>query len=325
MGQGLLRVHGLRVSFLADREVPAVRGADLSIGTGESLGLLGESGSGKTATALAILGLVPPPGRVMAGSIALEGRELTALSPREFREVRGREIGMIFQEPMSSLNPVFTVGYQLGEALTAHFDLPRREVRTRCIALLREVGIPDPASRLNAYPSELSGGLRQRVMIAIAAACRPRLLIADEPTTALDVTIQAQVMALLRRLREEIGMALLLITHDLGLAAQNVERVAVMYAGHVVEEGKTRDLFARPLHPYTRGLLASMPGSPGIPRGGELRVIPGTVPHPLRVPAGCPFRTRCAMAVDLCGSALPPLEETEPGRSVRCVRVTAGA
>ena len=313
------------MSFHAGPELSAVRGVSLSIGTGESLGLLGESGSGKTATALAILGLIPPPGRVVAGSIALEGRELAALSPTQMREIRGREIGMVFQEPMSTLNPVFTVGYQVAEALTAHFDLPRGEVRTRCIALLREVGIPDPASRLNAYPSELSGGLRQRVMIAIAAACRPKLLIADEPTTALDVTIQAQVMALLRRLREQLGMALLLITHDLGLAAQNVERVAVMYAGHVVEEGKTRDLFTRPLHPYTRGLLASMPGSAGVVRGGELHVIPGAVPHPLRVPAGCPFRTRCAMAVDLCAPELPRLEEKEPGRSVRCVRVAAGA
>ncbi len=318
----LLEVNDLRVSFfLPEVEVPAVRGLSFRVGNGEAVGLVGESGCGKSVTALSLLGLVPPPGRIVSGSIRLDGRDLTRMNGRELRSVRGREIGMVFQEPMTSLNPVFTVGYQLAEAITCHFDLPRKEVRRRCVELLREVGVPAPEARLRAYPSQLSGGLRQRVMIAMAVACRPKLLVADEPTTALDVTIQAQIMALLRRLRNERGMALLLITHDLGLVAQNVDRVVVMYAGYAVEEARVEALFAEPLHPYTRGLLASIPGASGVRRGQRLRAIPGNVPHPARVPAGCPFRDRCAEAVEACARSVPALEEKRPGHRARCIRV----
>jgi oligopeptide/dipeptide ABC transporter ATP-binding protein len=310
--------------FVAPAEVPAVRGVSFSLGPGSTVGLVGESGCGKSVTALSIMGLIAPPGRILDGSISLEGRELIRMPPREMRALRGREIGMVFQEPMTSLNPVFTVEYQLAEALTTHFDLSGKEVRQRCLEVLREVGIPAPETRLKAYPAQLSGGLRQRVMIATAIACRPKLLVADEPTTALDVTIQAQIMALLNRLRRDLGMALLLITHDLGLVAQNVQRVVVMYAGHVVEEAATRDLFARPLHPYTRGLMGSLPGAAEVRRGEKLRAIAGNVPHPLRVPAGCPFRDRCHLAMDACAARLPPLGEKEPGHWARCIRVEPG-
>jgi oligopeptide/dipeptide ABC transporter ATP-binding protein len=228
---------------------------------------------------------------------------------------------MVFQDPMTSLDPVFTVGYQLGEALKTHLDLTRSEVRARSVELLREVGIAEPEARLAAYPFQLSGGLRQRVMIAIAAACRPKLLIADEPTTALDVTIQAQIMALLASLRRERAMSLLLITHDLGLVAQNVERVIVMYAGHQVEEAATAELFAEPLHPYTQGLLGSLPGTGRVHRGERLRAIPGNVPHPARAPSGCPFRDRCYMAIEACAEALPAWDEKRPHRRARCIRV----
>jgi oligopeptide/dipeptide ABC transporter ATP-binding protein len=317
-----LQVEGLQVSFPgAGGDVHAVRGVSLSLDRGETLGLVGESGCGKSMTALAVAGLVPHPGWVAGGRVLLDGRDLTALGHRELRRVRGRSLGMVFQDPMTSLNPVFTVGYQLAEALTAHLDLPRSEVRRRSVALLREVGVPEPEARRAAYPFQLSGGLRQRAMIAMAVACRPGLLIADEPTTALDVTVQSQIMALLASLRRELGMALLLITHDLGLVAQHVERVAVMYAGHVVEQGPTRALFDDPLHPYTRGLLASVPRAAGEPRGHRLRAIPGNVPHPSRVPAGCPFRDRCELALDACGEALPELAKKAPDHRARCIRV----
>ena len=322
-GEPLLRVRDLQVAFPgATGPILAVRGLDLDLQRGETVALVGESGCGKSVTALSLLGLVPRPGWLAGGSIVFQGRELNGLETRLLREVRGREIGMVFQEPMTSLNPVFTVGYQLAEALTTHGRIGRGEVRERCVALLREVGVPAPESRLGAYPNQLSGGLRQRVMIAIAAACRPKLLIADEPTTALDVTVQAQIMALLARLRAELGMSLLLITHDLGLVAQNVERVVVMYAGLAVEEAPTRALFADPLHPYTRGLIGSMPGTGESRRGERLRAIPGNVPHPSRVGAGCPFRERCSLAVDGCARELPPLETKAPGRRARCLRVS---
>jgi len=320
----LLQVRDLRVAFPGENdEFLAVRGLDLDLGRGETVALVGESGCGKSVTALSILGLVPRPGRVAGGSISFQGRDLFGLNNRDLREVRGRAIGMVFQEPMTSLNPVFTIGYQLAEALTTHFDLPRSEVRERCLGLLGDVGVPAPESRLGAYPSQLSGGLRQRVMIAIAVACRPQLLIADEPTTALDVTVQAQIMSLLAGLRRELGMSLLLITHDLGLVAQNVERVVVMYAGHAVEEALTDALFAEPLHPYTRGLLGSMPGTGGVHRGERLRAIPGNVPHPSRVPSGCPFRERCSLTVEACARDLPPLEAKRAGHRVRCIRVVS--
>jgi len=319
-----LRVEHLRVEFSSPHgPLPAVRDVGFSVAAGEAVGMVGESGCGKSVTALSLLGLVPPPGRVAAGTIAVGGRELGGLSPAELRELRGRHVGMVFQEPMTSLNPVFTVGYQLAEALTSHQRLTRQQVRERCVALLGEVGVPAPEARLRALPGQLSGGLRQRVMLAIAVACGPHLLIADEPTTALDVTVQAQIMALLGRLRSERGMALLLITHDLGLVAQNVDRVLVLYAGRVVEQCTTEALFANPLHPYTRGLLASLPGSPTARPGALLRAIPGSVPHPARVPPGCPFRDRCGEALAACAETVPPLEEKRLRHLVRCLRVAA--
>ena len=318
----LLRLEDLQISFFpADGEVPAVKGVTFGIAPGEAVGIVGESGCGKSAAALSVVGLLPSSGQVVGGRILFEGRDVVPLSQRQLRGMRGRDVGMVFQDPMTSLDPVFTVGHQLGEALAAHQDLTRSEVAARSAALLREVGIPEPEARLSAYPFQLSGGLRQRVMIAIAVACRPRLLIADEPTTALDVTIAAQIMALLGGLRRERGMSLLLITHDLGLVAHSVERVIVMYAGRLVEEASTAELFAHPLHPYTQGLLGSLPGSGRVLRGEKLRAIPGNVPHPARVPSGCSFRDRCSTAVDACGDALPLWEEKAPGHRVRCLRV----
>jgi oligopeptide/dipeptide ABC transporter ATP-binding protein len=322
----LLVVDGLAVSFPGPQgDLFAVRGVGFRVARSESVALVGESGCGKSLTALSILGLVRPPGRRAAGSIRFEGRETGAFSPSQLRQMRGRDVGMIFQEPSASLNPVFTVGYQLGEALSAHGALSRAERRTRAVDLLREVGVPDPEARLQAYPGQLSGGLRQRVMIAIATACRPKLLIADEPTTALDVRVQAQVLDLLDRLRRERGMALLLITHDLGVVARSADRVVVMYGGVCMEEAPVRELFEAPLHPYTRGLLLSMPGNTALPRGTRLQAIPGNVPHPSRLPSGCPFRDRCPLAIEACGKALPAWEEKRPGRWVRCLRAEAAA
>ena len=324
MTRDLLRVEHLRVEFPSPHgPLAAVRDVGLSLAGGEAVGVVGESGCGKSVTALSLLGLVPPPGRVAGGTVAVGGRDLASLSAAELRDLRGREVGMVFQEPMTSLNPVFTVGYQLAEALTTHQPLTRAAARGRCVELLGEVGISAPEARLRAYPGQLSGGLRQRVMIAIAIACGPRLLVADEPTTALDVTIQAQIMALLGRLRRQRDMALLLITHDLGLVAQNVERVLVMYAGMVVEECATTSLFENPLHPYTRGLLASLPGTRDTRPGQPLRAIPGAVPHPSRVPEGCPFRDRCSEAVAVCATGIPFLEEKRPQHRARCIRVAA--
>ncbi len=322
MRSGLLRLRDLRVSFPGDgEETRVVRGLDLRLGEGEAVGLVGESGCGKSLTALSILGLVPPPGWVSGGSIQWEGREIVRNTPLEFRKIRGREVGMVFQDPSTSLNPVFTIGFHLAEALRTCGLRNREEIRRRSVDLLRQVGVSAPESRLGSYPGQLSGGLRQRTLIAIAIACRPKLLIADEPTTALDVTIQAQIMAVLKRLREERGMALLLITHDLGLVAQNVARVVVMYAGLAVEEASTEQLFLQPLHPYTAGLMGSIPGAKGVERGGPLRAIPGAVPDPSVVPSGCPFRDRCPIAIEACGLALPPLEDKASGRRVRCLRV----
>jgi len=322
MAEELLRLERLRVVFPFPRgELAGVRDVGLVLQGGEAVGVVGESGCGKSLTALAILGLVPPPGRIAAGEVRLGGRVVNRLSPAELRSIRGREVGMVFQEPMTSLNPVFTVGYQLAEAITAHRRLSAAEVRRRCIELLGEVGVPAPEARLRAYPGQLSGGLRQRVMIAISIACGPRLLVADEPTTALDVTIQAQIMALLARLRRERGMALLLISHDLGLVAQNVDRVLVMYAGYVVEESSTHALFDSPLHPYTRGLMESIPGVKGGGHEHRLRAIPGIVPHPSQVPEGCPFRERCSEAVGECALAVPALEEKRHQHRARCIRV----
>ncbi len=315
----LLEVTGLRVGFETDAGIArAVDGVSFHVEPGEILGIVGESGSGKSVTSLSLLGLVPsPPGRVEAGSsIRFRGEELVGAPERRLRQVRGNEIAMIFQEPMTSLNPVHTIGAQITESLRLHRGLGKREARARAVELLREVGITDPEARAHAYPHQLSGGMRQRVMIAIALSCEPALLIADEPTTALDVTIQAQILELILGLRERRGMAVLLITHDLGVVAEVCDRVVVMYAGQVVEEGPVEAIFRDPRHPYTQGLLGA------IPRLGRpverLAVIPGTTPNATEWPAGCRFHTRCPHAWELCRTTAPAPVETGPGCRAAC-------
>lgn len=302
--------------------VRAVDGVSFSLARGETLCIVGESGCGKSMTALAILGLLPrPSGRIVAGSVSLSGvGDLAALSPEQMRQVRGRSISMVFQEPMTSLNPVFRVGWQISEAILMHEKIGREAARERAIAMLDLVGIPSPATRYESYPHQLSGGMRQRVMIAIALACRPQVMLADEPTTALDVTIQAQILRLMNRLKSETGAALLLITHDLGVVAQMAQRVCVMYAGVIVEEAPVAELFAQPLHPYTQGLMASIPQ----PRAGRARqplsTIRGSVPNLARLPRGCRFAGRCPAVHDRCRVEEPPLAPPPagPGRRVRC-------
>jgi len=304
----LLAVENLRTWFFTDAGTSrAVDGVSFSIEPGEAVGIVGESGCGKTITSLSLMGLVPtPPGRILEGSsIRLRGEELVGLPEKKMRAIRGNEIAMIFQEPMSSLNPVFTVGSQIEEALRLHRRLSGKEARRVGIELLREVGIPDPERRFDEYPHQLSGGMRQRVMIAMALSCEPGLLIADEPTTALDVTIQAQILTLLADLRKRRGMALLLITHDLGVVSQVCDRVIVMYAGEIVETGPVEEIFLRPRHPYTRGLLDSLPSVRG--RGEPLRPIPGAVPSPTAWPSGCRFRERCSHRWEKCAAESPPL------------------
>ena len=322
MTEPLLRVRDLKTYFVTEQgsgTARAVDGVSFAIHSGETLGLVGESGCGKTVTSLSILRLIPePPGHIRPGSfLEFEGRNLLALEPRELRAIRGNRIAMIFQEPMTSLNPVFTVGDQIAEAAIVHQKLTRRAARARAIEMLRLVGIPDPAERVDHYPHQMSGGMRQRVMIAMALVCRPQLLIADEPTTALDVTIQAQILELLRRLQAELGMAVLLITHDLGLVAGSADRVVVMYAGQVVEQARTAELFARPLHPYTEGLLASVPRLDAPPpparARGRLPTIPGQVPAATAWPGGCRFHPRCPYAWDRCRQEEPPLLDAGSG------------
>ncbi|AKU91058.1 ABC transporter ATP-binding protein [Vulgatibacter incomptus] len=318
----LLSIEGLRTEFRTDGHTfAAVDDVSLAIGHGQTLGIVGESGCGKSVTALSVMGLVQAPGRIAGGRILLDGEDLLAKSERELRRIRGNRIAMIFQEPMTSLNPVFTVGDQLGEAVRLHQKKSRAEARERAIELLKLVGIPSPETRVDAYPHELSGGMRQRVMIAMALACDPELLIADEPTTALDVTIQAQILALLRKLQRERGLAVMLITHDLGVVAESCEQVAVMYAGKVVERSSAAALFAAPRHPYTAGLLRSLPGAAGAAgrgKGTRLEAIPGVVPAPDRMPAGCRFRDRCDRAVPACAREIPPLVALGQGREVAC-------
>ena len=312
----LLDVQDLCTTFpVGGRHVPAVDGLDLTIHSGESVGLVGESGSGKSVTALSILRLVEHPGRIARGRILFKGRDLRTLSEEEMRHVRGAEIGLVFQEPMTALNPVLTIGQHLTETLKVHGRATGRSARAQAVELLRSVSVPDPAQRVDAYPHQLSGGLRQRALIAMALACRPALLIADEPTTALDATIQAQILDLLRELRARYDLALLLITHDLGVVAATADRVAVMYAGRLVEEGPIRSIFREPKHPYTRGLLASIPG--GSP-GSRLKAIEGTVPALGALPAGCAFAPRCPDCFDACGQAPPPAYEPAPGHRARC-------
>jgi len=314
----LLSVDGLRVEFWTQRgTVYAVNGVSFDVAAGETLGIVGESGCGKSVTSLAILGLLPRAGRVTAGSATFEGRDLIGRRDKELRAIRGREIAMIFQDPMTSLNPVLTVGRQIREALETHFGVSRKEAESRAVELLEQVGIPEARRRAADYPHQFSGGMRQRAMIAIALACEPKLLIADEPTTALDVTIQAQILALLRSLVAERDTALILITHDLGVVAGMCERVNVMYGGMVMETGEAEDVFRSPRHPYTLGLLQSVPRL-DTPRGRKLQPIEGAPRDMLRAPAACPFAPRCAYEVDQSRREVPPLVEVAPGHKVAC-------
>jgi oligopeptide/dipeptide ABC transporter ATP-binding protein len=321
MTDALLSVRDLRTWFHTDQGVAkAVDGVSFDVHPGETLGIVGESGCGKTVTSLSILQLLPqPPAKIESGSsIRFVGEELLGVGEKRMRALRGNEIAMIFQEPMSSLNPVYTVGDQIGEALRLHRRMDRKAARAEAIRLLAEVGIPEPDRRVDEYPHQLSGGMRQRVMIAMSLSCEPKLLIADEPTTALDVTIQAQILDLLATLRAKHGMAVLLITHDLGVVAEVCDRVVVMYAGQVVETGTVHEIFAEPTHPYTRGLLGSLP-SVDEP-GRRLESIPGTVPNPTAWPTGCRFRERCAAAGEGCDVAQELVSLVGDDRAVRCWR-----
>ena len=317
----LLEVRNLETHFATGGGVfKAVDNVSFSLKRGETLGLVGESGCGKSVTSLSIMRLVPnPPGRIAGGEVKLAGRDLLKLSPSDMRAVRGADIAMIFQEPMTSLNPVQTIGRQIAEAILLHRDSSEAEARARAIELLRLVRIPSPEQRVDDYPHQLSGGMRQRVMIAMALACDPQVLIADEPTTALDVTIQAQILELLRELRQRLGMSMILITHDLGVVAEIADRVAVMYAGRIVEEAPVDALFGDPQHPYTLGLLASMPGVGGDEE--ELSAIEGMVPSPYAQPSGCRFNPRCPFAIERCRSEMPALSEAKPGHRVACWRM----
>ncbi|MFQ5507708.1 MAG: ABC transporter ATP-binding protein [Leptospirillia bacterium] len=315
----LLDVRGLTTTFATpEGRVAAVDGVDFAVDRAEVLGIVGESGCGKSVTALSVLRLVPdPPGRISGGRILFDGTDLMTLPESAMRKVRGNRISMIFQEPMTALNPVFTVASQIGEGLSLHMGLGKKEARERAIELLASVGIPSPHLRVDEYPHQLSGGMRQRVMIAMAIACEPDLLFADEPTTALDVTIQAQILELLSDLKGRIGMGMVMISHDLGVIAEVADRVSIMYAGRVVEEATTVDLFKEPSHPYTRGLLASLPrfGEGG---GARLAAIPGSVPALTELPAGCKFQPRCADAHPACDGPEPPLVRVGEGHRVRC-------
>ena len=320
MSEPLLRIDNLQTHFFTDDGVVrAVDGVSYEIYPGETLAVVGESGSGKSVTALSILKLVAsPPGRIVGGRILFQGRDLASLSTEEMRKIRGKEISMIFQEPMTSLNPVYTCGEQIIEAVVLHENVDRKAARARAIEMLQLVGIPLPEQRVDEYPHQMSGGMRQRVMIAMALACRPAILIADEPTTALDVTIQAQILELLNRLQEDLGMAVLLITHDLGVVAETADRVAVMYAGQVVEYCDVRAAFKRTLHPYTAGLLASLPKLGTVQE--TLRVIPGNVPNPSRFPKGCRFHPRCPLVEERCRREEPPVLTFDGNHLSRCWR-----
>ena len=319
--EAILEVRNLRTSFPAGKGfVHAVDNVSFNVRKGEALALVGESGCGKSVTAMSIMRLVAPPGRITAGEVHFKGRNLAELSEREMRTVRGNDIAMVFQEPMTSLNPVFKIGAQVAEAVRIHNKVSRKEAWKRAGEMLELVSIPDPIKRLDDYPHQLSGGMRQRVMIAMALSCDPELLIADEPTTALDVTIQAQIMELLASLQQRLGLAILLITHDLGVVAEFCERVIVMYTGRVVEESPVRELFANPAHPYTRGLLKSLPsvsaGDPAAPR--RLPTIKGMVPSIANLPPGCKFNPRCPDVMDICLGKEPARMIVSPGHDARC-------
>ncbi len=314
-----LEVTDLRTTLFTRRgEMKAVDGLSLKVAAGETVALVGESGCGKSLSALSIMRLLPdPPARIVGGAVRLNGRDLVALPEESMLDIRGREIGMIFQDPMSSLNPVATVGKQIAEVLTTHTELGPHQARVRALELLEQVGMPDAERRLGAYPHQLSGGMCQRVMIAMAIACNPTVLIADEPTTALDVTVQAQVLALLKKLQAEAGMAMIFITHDLGVVAETADRVVVMYAGRKVEESSVDALFEQPLHPYTTGLIGATP-IPGAERAARLADIPGMVPPLNALPRGCAFAPRCPRAMERCRQELPELKELRPGRWAAC-------
>jgi peptide/nickel transport system ATP-binding protein/oligopeptide transport system ATP-binding protein len=318
----LLEVRNLQTHFpTRGGLVRAVDGVSFHLDEGELLGLVGESGCGKSITALSVMRLVAPPGKIVGGEIRFAGEDLLAASEARMRAIRGDDIAMIFQDPMTSLNPVYTVGEQIAEALRLHRDLSRAQAREAAVAAMREVSIPDPGRRADDYPHQLSGGMRQRVMIAMALACDPKLLIADEPTTALDVTIQAQILELIDELRRTRNLAVLLITHDLGVVAEVADRVAVMYTGRIVEESPVEELFARPKHPYTEGLLRSVPklSSADVARAARLQTIEGTVPKPTNLPPGCHFAPRCPHRMPRCTEGDIPLYQLESGVGVRCV------
>jgi oligopeptide/dipeptide ABC transporter ATP-binding protein len=317
----LLEVRDLTTSFrTGGGEVTAVENLSFSLEKGEILGIVGESGSGKSVTALAIMGLLPrPAARIGGGSILFEGRDLLTLSDRSMQRLRGPGIAMVFQEPMTSLNPVFSIGEQIMETIRAHENLSQKACFARAVEMLEKVGIPSATARMADYPHQLSGGQRQRVMLAIALVCRPRLLIADEPTTALDVTIQAQILELLMDLRDEFGMAIMMITHNMGVIAETADRVLVMYAGRSVETAPVMRLFDHPLHPYTRGLLSCVPTLDQ--DQDRLVAIPGNLPEPSRRPPGCRFSARCVHAVPMCGEAIPPLRTIEPNHEAACIRI----
>ncbi len=316
----LLDVQGLTTAFMTGRgEITAIEEVSFSLKEGEILGIVGESGSGKSVTALTIMGLLPtPPARIAGGKVLFQGQELTKLSSREMQRIRGPGIAMIFQEPMTSLNPVFSIGDQIMETIKAHENLPAAVLRKRAIDMLDKVGIPSAARRLDDYPHQMSGGQRQRVMIAIALACNPKLLIADEPTTALDVTIQAQILDLLMDLRDEFRMAIMIITHNMGVIAETADRVLVMYAGRVIEEAPVARVFDHPIHPYTRGLLECVPSI--TEDRARLIAIPGTLPDPARRPPGCRYSVRCRYAQPSCSDALPPLVLEEADHWAACLR-----
>lgn len=316
--KNLLEVKNLKTYFYTeDGVVPAVDGVDFELKPGQTLGIVGESGCGKSVTSISILRLVPnPPGRIVEGEILFEDKDLVQATEREMQHIRGNDIAMIFQEPMTSLNPVFTIGKQIIEAIQLHQKLDKKAARERCIEMLKLVGIPRAEQAIDEYPHQFSGGMRQRAMIAMALSCNPKLLIADEPTTALDVTIQAQIIELMKELKEKLNTAIILITHDLGVVAEMCEHVIVMYAGKVVEEANVMDLFTDPKHPYTVGLMRSKPSLDD--NQERLEVIPGAVPNPLDMPEGCAFHPRCPHAMDICKQKAPHLINNEKGRKVRC-------
>jgi oligopeptide/dipeptide ABC transporter ATP-binding protein len=320
----ILEVKNLRTSFRVEAgELIAVDDVSFSVKPGQTVGIVGESGCGKSVTSLSIMGLIPnPPGKIIGGEILFKGQNLVGMNAHDMRKIRGNQISMIFQEPMTSLNPVFTIGDQIMEAVILHQKLSKAKAKEKAIEMLRLVGIPAPERRVNEYPHQLSGGMRQRVMIAMALSCNPHVLIADEPTTALDVTIQAQILELMKSLREKLQMAVVLITHDLGVVAETCDYVVVMYAGKVVEEGTAEDIFYRPSHPYTKGLLNSIPSHTGEKKSGRLETIPGLVPNLLNLPVGCRFQDRCKRREEIgsaqCTTSEPELKEIGAGHKAAC-------